>query len=652
MGERQQLADHLRPARHAGEREHEPRQQDVGQEEHERHLDRLQLVLGDRRERVADRQIGGDEQRAQHRQQGDAAGDRHVEDQHPEHDDQRRLDEADHDVGGDLAQHDLDRLDRHGEQAFHGAALHLARHRQRREDQHGHGQDGAEQSRHDVEAGHGRRVVATVLADLEGRHALDGLGQAAVARQRRTDDAFQGTQRRARRHRIAGIGRHQQRRDVAAPRAALEPGRDLDAEQDRARSHPVIHLRFRAGDADEAEIAGVAEGSQDRAGQVVVLVHQHRRRQLARRRVDGEAEQQQLHDRNEDHGRKRHPVAAELHELLDQHGPGARCGPGAHGCGISGHLKLSCERDIRSMKTSSSVGSEMRPRQVRVGAKRVHGRIECRRIASRHVQAGTERRHHVDARHAEQLLGQVLQIGPADVPGTQMRLLDHLLDGALGQQLAVGDVGDLVAALGLVHVVRRDQHGHALGGELVDLAPELAPRLGIDAGGRLVEQQQLGLRQDAGAERQPLLPAARQRAGQLLLAAVQSEPLDGAARLADGIGQPVHARHELQVLLDREVLIQTEALRHVTDVALDLLVVGADVEAQRPAASAVGREQPAQHAQRGGLARAVGTEEAVDLAALDLHRQIAHDHPAVEGLGQALDVDHHLAVVRVICWHG
>ena len=79
-----------------------------------------------------------------------------------------------------------------------------------------------------------------------------------------------------------------------------------------------------------------------------------------------------------------------------------------------------------------------------------------------------------------------------------------MLDGAVHQQIAIGDVSDLVAALGLVHVRWSTQHGEAVGGERVDLVPEFTPRLGIDAGGRLVEQQQLRARQRAGAERQPL----------------------------------------------------------------------------------------------------------------------------------------------------
>ena len=83
------------------------------------------------------------------------------------------------------------------------------------------------------------------------------------------------------------------------------------------------------------------------------------------------------------------------------------------------------------------------------------------------------------------------------------------------EQPAVGDIGDPVAALGLVHVVGADQDRDAAGGERVDLLPELAPRLRIDARGRLVEQQQLRLVEHAGGERQALLPAAGQLAREL-----------------------------------------------------------------------------------------------------------------------------------------
>lgn len=52
-----------------------------------------------------------------------------------------------------------------------------------------------------------------------------------------------------------------------------------------------------------------------------------------------------------------------------------------------------------------------------------------------------------------------------------------------------------------------DQHGQAAPGQGVDMIPELAPRLGIDTGRRLVKQQQIGLVEQAGGKGQPLLPS-------------------------------------------------------------------------------------------------------------------------------------------------
>ena len=72
----------------------------------------------------------------------------------------------------------------------------------------------------------------------------------------------------------------------------------------------------------------------------------------------------------------------------------------------------------------------------------------------------------------------------------------------------------------------------------MDLVPELAPRLGIDAGGRLVEQKQAGLVQQAGGERQALLPAARELAGELALARGEAEPLEGRGDRRLGSGTP------------------------------------------------------------------------------------------------------------------
>ena len=203
-----------------------------------------------------------------------------------------------------------------------------------------------------------------------------------------------------------------------------------------------------------------------------------------------------------------------------------------------------------------------------------------------------------------------------------------------------------MAALRLVHVVRADEHRDAARGEAVQLVPEVAPGLRIDAGGRLVEQQQLRLVQQAGGEREALLPAAGELAGELLRAIGETELREGRFDAGPDIVHRVHPRDEAQVLADRQVLPQREALRHVADVALDRLGLAQDVEAETGALAAVGREQPAQHPDRRGLAAAVRPEEAEDLAAAHRQREILDDVMAAEALVQAAHVDDGVGGVR------
>ena len=100
---------------------------------------------------------------------------------------------------------------------------------------------------------------------------------------------------------------------------------------------------------------------------------------------------------------------------------------------------------------------------------------------------------------------------------------------ALHDDAPLREIDDAVAALRLVHVMGRDQRRQAVDRHVVDEVPELAPRLGVDAGGRLVEQQQLRFVQHAGGEREALLPAARELAGELVAAVAEAHALDDLA---------------------------------------------------------------------------------------------------------------------------
>src|SRR5690606_20090319 len=119
----------------------------------------------------------------------------------------------------------------------------------------------------------------------------------------------------------------------------------------------------------------------------------------------------------------------------------------------------------------------------------------------------------------------------------------------------------------------------------------------------------------AGGQRQPLLPAARQRARELLRTVGETEIGKRAVDALPAPVDPVHAGDEIEVLADRQILVERELLRHVAGLLLDAGRIAPDVEAEAGALALVGRQQSAQHADGRRLARSIGAEKAVDGAA-------------------------------------
>ena len=111
----------------------------------------------------------------------------------------------------------------------------------------------------------------------------------------------------------------------------------------------------------------------------------------------------------------------------------------------------------------------------------------------------------------------------------------------------ITNVTQPVTTFGLVHVMGGDQYGDALGGQLVDLLPEIAPSLGIDPCRGLVQQQQAWLVKHAGSERQALLPAAGKATGQLLITTGESQPLQGFLHPLASSVHAIDTGNEIQV---------------------------------------------------------------------------------------------------------
>lgn len=191
---------------------------------------------------------------------------------------------------------------------------------------------------------------------------------------------------------------------------------------------------------------------------------------------------------------------------------------------------------------------------------------------------------------------------------------------------------DAVAeGVGLVQVVGGDEDRHAVRAQPADLVPHVRPTLRVQAGGRLVQEDDLRLVDDAEGD---LDPATLATGVGLALAVGELGELEGlqgtyrpALRL--GLRDAVQPGLEHQLLPTGGLVPGAAALGHIADAAAYLARVLAQVGAGDGGLAPVRLDEGRQHPQGGGLAGAVRAEEPEDLA-----RRHVQVHPAyrVDGL--------------------
>jgi len=183
----------------------------------------------------------------------------------------------------------------------------------------------------------------------------------------------------------------------------------------------------------------------------------------------------------------------------------------------------------------------------------------------------------------------------------------------------VVDYGDSVAEhVGLLHGVRGQDHG-SFAFEVGEDVPELSAVLRVEAGRRLVQENDLWLGDQADGDREPPLHTSGQRLRFEILKRVQLDVLEG----------PIHERllldrrHtldpgiELQMLLHGQVIPKNVELRTEADLQLDGFELMSNVESRNPCVSFRGREHARQHRDQRCLASAVRSEKAKELTFLD-----------------------------------
>src|SRR4051794_6751651 len=145
-------------------------------------------------------------------------------------------------------------------------------------------------------------------------------------------------------------------------------------------------------------------------------------------------------------------------------------------------------------------------------------------------------------------LAQEADEGALEVDGTVARGAGQVARRAREDQLAVGEHEYAVGpALGLAHVVRAEDDRRAVPGQARDPLPQALALARVQRRGRLVEQQDGRLGQQADGDVDALAVATRQLAELLAGAIGQAGLLEHARDRAAWVGDLLQPREELEV---------------------------------------------------------------------------------------------------------
>ena len=142
-----------------------------------------------------------------------------------------------------------------------------------------------------------------------------------------------------------------------------------------------------------------------------------------------------------------------------------------------------------------------------------------------------------------------------------------------------------------------------------------------------------------GGQGQSLLPPAGKFAGQLPLPTGKTQALEALIHRPASIWDLIDAGDKIKVLPNTEILVETEPLGHVANVALDRSLFGQNVITQAGSRPAIGLEQAAEHPNESGFPAAVGSQESIDLSLRDPEVNVVNGGLFTEPLGHTPHVD-------------
>ena len=233
----------------------------------------------------------------------------------------------------------------------------------------------------------------------------------------------------------------------------------------------------------------------------------------------------------------------------------------------------------------------------------------------------------------------------ADLDRHALAHLNHALElvvGALRQHAAAVHDHDAAAnLLDFLHVMAGIHHRGALVAQAADTLQDGVAALRVDRHRGLVKKDELGLVRDAAGNVETTRQAARELAGAELGKVAQADKVDGLVdqRTAALAVANVKAAEIVDVLAHRELVEHRNLLWDHADAALEVVARGRHGLAEQLDGAFVVGEQLQDAVDGRGFARAVGAEQAKDLAGGDAQVKVVERDKIVVALDEIFDVD-------------
>ena len=201
---------------------------------------------------------------------------------------------------------------------------------------------------------------------------------------------------------------------------------------------------------------------------------------------------------------------------------------------------------------------------------------------------------------------------------------------------AIEDGQPVAQPLGLIHEMRRQQQRFALCHQAFEAFPDQMPRLRIEPGGGFVEKQQIRVIDQRARQRQPSFHAAGQRGQRCISTPFQPGKFKQSRNPAAGFGvwqAKVTAKHQ-QIFSHAEIRIEIIKLRHHPHPRTRFTRPLWYRLAEQMNLARIRCGQPQAAAQRSGLARAIGPQQAIALAPSQRKVDASHHLAPFIGLAQ------------------